>query len=321
MANIKQIYIGKDKLELRLNKNVYGFIEPHTYKHSPFILKYYYKDVYQGCDFSDNMEEGIERLSEILKNYKKPLKKMNEILKFDNFIFEGRYNKMTGILVEDILEEIKVTKENWSQEEEDFETIHLATYSGTLDQVDLYLNIRRITKKDEMIGDDFNIFNRQGFFMEGFCVNVESDFDLFDLFDDGSITLNLTLNPNLEPQIYSKILPELHDTIRHEIEHLTQNGRNKIDNKIGSTSSKLRTNIRKSGNYYLYYLLKDELPALVQGMYKQAKFQKKTIDEIFNIKLEELIERDIINKEESDKLFRIWSNYTKKHIPNAKWKD
>ena len=71
MVNIEERYISKDKLELRVSENpkIYGFIEPHTFKARPFILKYYYNDKYQGCDFADDMAEGIERLSEILKKY------------------------------------------------------------------------------------------------------------------------------------------------------------------------------------------------------------------------------------------------------------
>ena len=332
MVNIEERYIGKDKLELRVTENpkLYGFIEPFEDKSRPFILKYFYNDKYQDCDFADDMTEGKERLGKILTIL---YNNMNEsrLFRFNNFLNEGKYDSMVGILVDDILQEIKDSREEWDGEDEyeNEENKHIASYSGTMEEVDLYLNLRRTTTNDDYFDDiDFKTFKDNGFFMEGYCFNEEEelfkdeDFDLsmFDMSaEDGSLTINLIIDPTREPEIYSDIVKDLHDTIRHELEHLTQSGKNKLPGKVGITTRELRDKIKNSDRLYLYYLLKDELPALVRGMYKQATFEKKPLDDIFNQRLDELETREVVNSDDRIKLMRVWSNYAKKHLPKAKW--
>jgi len=320
--NIEERYIGKDKLELRVTENpkLYGFIEPYEDKARPFILKYFYNDKYQDCDFADDMAEGKERLGDILKTlYSK--NNENKLYRFNNFLNEGKYDKMVGILVDDILSEIKESKEDYDgEDEEDFNQFKLGDYTGTMKKVSVLLDIKRNVNGDVNFDEsDVTFFKSKGFIIDAYCINEEI-VNVDDYYNDGLIHVTIIINPEDEPKIYQDMISELHDVVRHESEHLTQDGVNRLKGKVHGTSLELRQKIYDDPErFYLYYLLKDEIPSLVRGMYKKAKWSKRTLNDVFGENLDSLVDRNMVIEKDREKLLRVWSNYAKKHLPKAKW--
>src|SRR6056297_2557229 len=69
-----------------------------------------------------------------------------KILKFNSFLNEGKYDNLVGIMVDDLLEVIKETREKWrktEKNEEKHKIYHVSEYEGTLKNVNLFLKIRR----------------------------------------------------------------------------------------------------------------------------------------------------------------------------------
>jgi len=216
--------------------------------------------------------------------------------------FEGKYDKMVGILLDDLLEKIKESRLEWEEKPEDenkHKTYHIADYSGTLNNISLYLKIRR--HRNPNYREDYEIIGT------AWTDDLDENID------------KINVNPNKEPQIYKKMIPELVDTIRHEVEHLTQAGKNKLPNKAKISRLKDKISFEENNQHY-YYLMSHEIPALVSGLYKRAKWEKKPLDVVFNNFLDWLEEYGVFKEEyKRNLLFKQWYKYAIKHFPDAKW--
>jgi len=146
--------------------------------------------------------------------------------------------------------------------------------------------------------------------INGYDIEAYTDFD-----EDNSITyieLNIDINPLYFPLIMNDFISELKDALRHEFEHTTQ-----VDN--------LNKHIEKSEyksqyeDFIGYVLSKSELPAFLQGFYKQAKTRRTTMTEIID---EYFLSRikwfDNYEKDYPD-LRKKLIDAGKKLLPKSKW--
>jgi hypothetical protein len=245
---------------------------------------------------------------------------MPKIKKFKQFLNEGKYDRLVGILVDDILQIIKESRDYWDGEDkEDYETHHVHEYEGTLKKVNLFLNIGR--NRDLNFKDNFEIVANAYTLEEDEKNSYKKDLEeeSVEIEDDGSIVITIIINPDKEPEIYRKIIPELHDAVRHEIEHLTQRGINKLKNK--AIPSNIRDDISfERNNQHYYYLMRDEIPALVHGLYKRAKWEKKPLSEVFDNFLDWLEDYGVFQETyKRNLLFNQWKRYAIKNLPNVKF--
>jgi hypothetical protein len=60
---------------------------------------------------------------------------------------------------------------------------------------------------------------------------------------------------------------------------------------------------------------------MVRGMYKQAKVERKPLDEIFNNYLAYFLEENIINQSQMEEILNVWTDYAKKHLPAAQFRN
>jgi hypothetical protein len=135
---------------------------------------------------------------------------------------------------------------------------------------------------------------------------------------DNEIEVVINIDPTKEPQVYSKLNAVVQDAVRHEIEHLTQGGDNRMEGKPKLVGSSVRDKISvKNGNSYKYFLLRDEIPAMVHGMYRQAKKEKRPLDDIYNEYLDYFVEENVISKAEASKILKTWLALAKKELPAA----
>jgi len=240
-------------------------------------------------------------------------------------LFEGKYDRMVGILQDDLINAIKISRKDWEDDpidEEEHILYHVNDYTGILKDVKLFLNIRR--NKNLEYKDDFEMTGTA--YTTGDIADDELNVvDLLNFWEeenpyqDGTILIQVAINPDTEPQIYQKLIPELADTLRHEIEHLTQRGVNKLSKK--AEPSNIRDDISfENDNQHYYYILREEIPALVHGMYKRAKWEKKPLDVVFNDFLDWLKDYGVYEEEyKRNLLFNTWKKYALKNLPDAKW--
>lgn len=120
-----------------------------------------------------------------------------------------------------------------------------------------------------------------------------------------------------ESQIYSLLNTKINDVVRHEIEHETQERKkNYIQGRVKSVSAKER---EKADTNYNYFLLRDEIPAMVAGMYREAKVSKKPVDQVYSDYLDFFVRTEFMTEENKKEIMKVWVEYTKKHYPAAQF--
>jgi hypothetical protein len=127
------------------------------------------------------------------------------------------------------------------------------------------------------------------------------------------------INSKYGKKHYCTINAKLNDIVRHEIEHLLQAGINRKRGKVSSTSVLRHRAITSDENVrtFNYLKLKDEVPANVFGMYRQAKLEKKPLTFIFEEYLDEYIIEQGLNIEQAKHIYKKWYKYSKKHLQKA----
>jgi len=222
--------------------------------------------------------------------------KMENIKSFQEFINEGRYDELTTKSVRACWPIIKLSSTAGISER----TFDLGEISAGGVYFDLVLEIKRETLS----------------FPQGFVLDAGA----YTQKGDNLIEILINIDPSKEPQVYSILNAKLKDAFRHEIEHLSQAGKNKVPGKPTATRAKTRNKINVDNkNIYKYFLLRDEIPAMVHGMYKQAKTQKRPLDDIFNEYLDYFLDDKLISSSERDKILKVWIDFAKKNLPAAQY--
>lgn len=212
----------------------------------------------------------------------------------NEFLNEGRYDKISGHIVDLIWEAIKVTRPKGEHETEEFFWYIDTPAPLYIDEVQFYIT------------------------REPVATGVAIDAGAY--VSENTIEVLLTIDPSQEPKIYNFVNSLLQDAIRHEIEHLTQGGENRIEDRPRLTPKTTRDKISiKKGNAHKYFTLRDEIPAMVNGMYRSAKTEKQPLDFIFNRYLEYYISEKILTQKQADKILKTWIDYAKKKLPAAQY--
>jgi len=225
---------------------------------------------------------------------------MSLITNFNKFILnEGIYDHTTGTIVDDLWKIIKFSKASYDLDNSD----NVVAYN---------IDYRVVPKLDFVLQ----------FIIER--TSLDGSFQLDANIDDQGedIKILLRLDPDAEPSIYIQLNPKLHDVVRHELEHATQKfGKNYKHGKELPTSPEIRYVIQTTPDrIWEYFILDDEIPAMVRGMYKQAKVEKKPIDVIFNTYLDAFIISNDITNEQKSKILEIWIKYVNDNLPSAIFK-
>jgi hypothetical protein len=205
---------------------------------------------------------------------------------------EGKFDKITGLIVDKIWQYIKKSKSLKSPTNVYKTTINIGKYTFYLTTF-----IKRSNKYNFQLAVDANQ-------------------------KENEIQVLINLNPDYEPDSYVKLNSKLQDAIRHEIEHTLQDPKstNFTPGKPKMTSPSYRGEIQHDPKkIHRYFTLKDEIPAMVNGLYRQAKTEKKPIDEVFKEYLQFFLDSGDINQQQLDKIIKVWSEYTKVNLPAAKF--
>ena len=214
---------------------------------------------------------------------------------YNQFLNEGSYDKLAGEIVDAIWPIIKLTSPKGEHEILQFD---LGEFAGKvfIDDAQLYIKRESVSNSRGVIVD------------AGAYPSVNG------------IEFIVILDPAKEPQSYKKLNAVLQDAARHEIEHLTQGGENRRINKVKLSGSIVRNKIgADKGNLYKYFLLRDEVPAMANGMYRQAKTEKRPLDDVFNEYLDYFIDQKLMTKTERDKVLKTWIAFAKKNLPKAQY--
>jgi len=129
-------------------------------------------------------------------------------------------------------------------------------------------------------------------------------FDIYANAGPNSIYVKIVYNPDSFPEAYNKLIYEVKDAIRHELEHV---GQYEFDKDAYPEGEDLEG--------FDYFTAEEEIPAFVQGLYKQAKTRKLPLSQVFD---EFLADRSAELTDKEEELIKlIWTDYAKQNLPAA----
>ena len=105
-------------------------------------------------------------------------------------------------------------------------------------------------------------FEETGFSLDA-NVYIPSESDT----DAPTLEMVLYIRPEAEPSSYELLNRKILEYVRHEVEHLLQKGINQQPGHAVTTREKTRTAAETS---YRYFLLADEIPAMVAGIDRKS---------------------------------------------------
>ena len=232
---------------------------------------------------------------------------MSLIKAFGDFLFEGKYDSLTGKISAAVMRKIKETNNG----EEYFDGVKVIygpedSVPGFIYLIEKGMHINVDYFVDEVSGIDVEVVIS---IIRDEAPVFERDFILDGETDDQSsvIYIFVQLTPGSEPRVYPEIAVDLRNLVRHEIEHLTQRGWGEIEGKKMRRNEGVRKRINSNPElYHRYYTLKDEIPANIQGLYSEAKTRKLPFKEVVHSYLDKKIEQGVIPPTEKTRIYRLW---------------
>ena len=232
---------------------------------------------------------------------------MSLIKTFGDFLFEGRYDSLTGKISAAVMRKIKETDNG----EEYFDGVKVIygpedSVPGFIYLIEKGMHINVDYFVDEVSGIDVEVVIS---IIRDEAPVFERDFILDGETDDQSsvIYIFVQLTPGSEPRVYPEIAVDLRNLVRHEIEHLTQRGWGEKEGKKMRRNEGVRKRITSNPElYHRYYTLKDEIPANIQGLYSEAKTRKLPFKEVVHNYLDKKVEQGVIPSTEKTRIYRLW---------------
>jgi len=140
--------------------------------------------------------------------------------------------------------------------------------------------------------------------------------DAFSDEDNSIIEVRLEIDPKNIPSSLNDIYMDVIDAIRHEIEHFTQGGENVIASKTLPSDMSIRQKIQ-TGELPAkeYFLLKKEIPAMLQGLYLKAKKSKQPFNQVVDSYLDRWKSikdengNPYITEEDKQEILKTWRTY------------
>ena len=125
--------------------------------------------------------------------------------------------------------------------------------------------------------------------------------------DEDAIAIQINYQPDQFPDAFNELIPELKDAIRHELEHT---GQGRFDKGVASDGAD-----QDDLDLVDYLTLDYEVPAFVQGIYKNAKTRKISFSQALQNFLDERV--DELTPDEEAKVKKVYLDYAKKNLPAA----
>jgi hypothetical protein len=204
-------------------------------------------------------------------------------------LYEGRYDMETLLMSRFIIDVFK--DELGKEYREKFIDIGKLRYSDKDERnaIPYDLELILIPEDIEILGPD------------PFIINAGAD--------DESFYIQINYNPDSFPKAYNKLTFEVKDAVRHELEHIGQQNFDKgVKKDLSVDDSGLST--------FEYLTLDYEIPAHVQGIYKNAKTQKISFTKALQDFLDERAGE--LTPDEEAQIKQIYTDYARKNLPAVK---
>jgi hypothetical protein len=232
---------------------------------------------------------------------------------FKNFIYESTFDSLAHAIARDLFAIVKTTAGTKLGK-----AVHQElTYSDPL-EFSLNFIVKRVVQFNPKKSAHFKALPWEvlNFEDNGFALDANAYIPKASENEDPELELVLYISPAAEPVSYETLGHKLGEYVRHEIEHLLQTGINRRAGHIIKTPNKVRSQAETS---YKYFLLADEIPAMVAGMYTAAVRKRIPLDQEFEIYLKPFIKSGLITDNESNKVIKTWIKFANRVYPDAKF--
>lgn len=212
---------------------------------------------------------------------------------FSEFVNESKWRSLSREIVNDLILYIKATYGRYELTDESAHTFTFPTY-----------NLPGFPNFNNELTVQCLIIREK---------NAELQIDASAGDDHPNLKFLIRLDPRAEPKVYSKLYMKLSDDVRHELEHIDQYE----NNPTIFTDREIRAAINVDPNRtHEYFLLPEEVPAMVAGMYNRAKKSKDKLINIFTEYLSFFLNEKLISKKQYNQIIKVWLDYAKRKYPN-----
>jgi hypothetical protein len=231
------------------------------------------------------------------------------IKRFSQFIYESKYDTLSALYANDVFNFIKKTAGSSINRAK----TKIFEYDEPI-EFRLTAKLIRVVEFDPSKTVDFSglPWETINFEENGFVLDANAYIPGESEPDSPEIDLVIYISPDAEPSNYQALKFKMVDTIRHELEHLLQKGVNKQTGHIVRTTKKTR---ERAQDNYKYFLLPDEIPAMVAGMHASAVKKRVPIDSEFAAYLQPFVSSGVISNSEFEEVMKTWIRFTKKSFP------
>ena len=133
---------------------------------------------------------------------------------------------------------------------------------------DLHPNFKQDSHFNELPWEEIN------FSEKGYAIDANTYIDNTE-FIVPKIIIHIIIDPNSESRLFPKLHARIIDILTHEITQMTQLG---VDRTPFSEKASAKNDRKSAQKSYQYFLLKDEMEAMLHGIYARSKYSKIPVD-------------------------------------------
>ena len=255
-------------------------------------------------NFQTNFENNNHRTPiELFKKWvrKATINESYQVLRFQEFINESLNESVSPTLVREIINDIitfvKATKNLYELKGEEAHQFDFKPYKSKEYPV---IFDGEITVKCLIIREESN------------SLQIEASAGE----ENPNIQVVIQIDPRFEPQVYRTLYMKLTHDIRHELEHIEQYEKRP---EILTPVEERKAINRNPKRTIDYFLMPEEIEAMVSGMYNRAKKEKRTLDSIFREYLGYYVNEKLITTSQEKQVISKWKEYANKRFPEAQY--
>jgi hypothetical protein len=128
------------------------------------------------------------------------------------------------------------------------------------------------------------------------------------------ITIYLIVDPTKEPHFYRDLFSRILDILVHETNHIDQLSRERNPFNVKTSNREERNAAKKS---HKYFLLRDEIESMVEGMLARSQYLDQPLDYIFDDYLIPFVQSKYITLEEYNEVKTTWIKHALEKHPDA----
>lgn len=181
---------------------------------------------------------------------------------------------------------------------------------------DLIINVKK--EKGANIEDDAHFhtlsweqlnYDKLGYAIDANCRTNKGDLMIPE------IEIHLILDPSKTPHSYSNLYARLIDLLTHETNHVSQFSA--IERNPFSSEPSDQDHRQASKKSFKYFLLKDEVESMVEGMYASSRIKEIPLDYVFHDYLTPFVQSKYITLDEYDQVMEVWVKAALEKYPDA----